>query len=84
MFSTALWRSRGDRLNRLETVAGRPVAWGLGNFVWPRTSEASATTAIAQVIVEPDGTLRSCLIPVEIEASGHPVVQVGYMGNCTW
>jgi hypothetical protein len=50
--------------------------------VWPRLSDAGATSAIAQVIVEPDGTMRSCLVPVFIESDGHPVVQVDYPGDC--
>lgn len=79
-----IFGGHSHRLNPLDTVAGRPVAWSLGNFVWPRMSPAGSTTAIAQVIVEPDGTIRSCLIPVAIEASGHPVVQVAYQGNCIW
>jgi len=72
------------RLNPLETIAGKPVAWGLGNFVWPRLSDAGATTAVAQVIVEPDGTMTSCLVPTFIERHGHPVVQVPYQGECRW
>jgi len=72
------------RLNPLDTIAGKPVAWGLGNFVWPRLSDAGATTAVAQVIVEPDGTMTSCLVPTFIERDGHPVVQVPYQGECRW
>lgn len=72
------------RLNPLDTIAGKPVAWGLGNFVWPRLSDAGATTAVAQVIVEPDGTITACLVPTFIESDGHPVVQVPYQGDCRW
>lgn len=72
------------RLNPLETIAGKPVAWGLGNFVWPHLSDAGATTAVAQVIVEPDGTINACLVPTVIERDGHPVVQVPYQGDCRW
>lgn len=61
------------RLNPLTFVEGRPVAWGLGNFIWPRLSYDSATTAIARIVVTPDGDITACLIPVFIEASGHPV-----------
>ncbi len=72
------------RLNPIDTIGGKPVAWGLGNFVWPRLSDAGATTAVAQVIVEPDGTMTSCLVPTFIERDGHPVVQVPYQGDCRW
>lgn len=72
------------RLQPLEFYQGKPIAWSLGNFVWPRLSQAGATTAIAQFIVEPDGSMSACLIPTEIESSGHPVVQVDYRGDCDW
>lgn len=62
------------RLNPLEFVDGRPVAWGLGNFVWPRFSVAGSTTAVARVVVEPDGRIGACLIPADIVSSGHPVL----------
>jgi hypothetical protein len=51
----------------------RPVAYSLGNFVWPRRSERTATTALGRVVVDPDGAISACLIPVEIEAPGRPV-----------
>lgn len=60
------------RLNPLTFVGGKPVAWGLGNFVWPRLSYESATTAIARVVFSPDGQVSACLIPAFIEESGHP------------
>jgi poly-gamma-glutamate synthesis protein (capsule biosynthesis protein) len=72
------------RLQSLEVYNGRPIAWSLGNFVWPRLSDAGATTAIAQFIVEPDGSVSACLIPTFIESSGHPVLQVDYQGSCVW
>ena len=50
----------------------RGVFWNLGNFVWPRLSQASATTAVAEWIVEPDGTVTSCLLPAEIDDLGVP------------
>ena len=62
------------RLNPLEVVDGTPVFWGLGNFVWPHNSTASATTAVARVIVHPDGTMEACMIPAFIETHGHPVL----------
>ncbi len=60
------------RLGPLETIDGRPVFWTLGNFVWPRLSDAGSTTAVARVVVEPDGELRACLIPAFITTSGRP------------
>lgn len=63
------------RLQPLEMYEGRPVAWSLGNFVWPRFSLAGSRTAIAQVTVEPDGSMSACLIPVDIVSHGHPVIQ---------
>lgn len=62
------------RLQPLEVVDGAHVAWGLGNFVWPRLSDASATTAIARVVVQPDGAMESCLIPAFIRTSGRPEI----------
>lgn len=60
------------RLNALDTYADRPVSWSLGNFVWPRLSAAGSDTAVAQVIVEPDGRIRACYLDVTIVSDGHP------------
>jgi poly-gamma-glutamate synthesis protein (capsule biosynthesis protein) len=62
------------RLNSLELIDGVPVAWSLGNFVWPRLSPAGADSAVAQVVVEPDGTMRACLLDVTIVSDGHPTL----------
>ncbi|HKY47428.1 MAG TPA: CapA family protein [Acidimicrobiia bacterium] len=62
------------RLQPLEVVGGRPVFWSLGNFVWPEMSPASATTAVARVLISPEGDVTGCLIPTLIESSGHPVL----------
>ncbi len=70
----AIFGHHSHRLQPLEWVDGRPVAWSLGNFVWPRLSVEGSHTAIARVVVEPDGTLDACLIPVEIVSDGHPVL----------
>lgn len=72
------------RLQPLEFYAGKPIAWSLGNFVWPRLSDAGATTAIAQVVIDPDGSITACLVPAFIERDGHPVLRVSYLGPCTW
>ena len=60
------------RLQPMEEVGGAPVAWSLGNFVWPNLSVAGSTTAIARVVVEPDRTVTSCLIPAFIVSPGRP------------
>lgn len=60
------------RLQPLEVVDGAPVAWSLGNFVWPNFSVPGSTTAVARVVVAPDGSMESCLIPAFISAPGRP------------
>jgi poly-gamma-glutamate synthesis protein (capsule biosynthesis protein) len=62
------------RLQPLDIVDGRPVFWSLGNFVWPNTSVAGSTTAVARAVVSPDGTIEGCLLPAMIESHGHPVL----------
>jgi poly-gamma-glutamate synthesis protein (capsule biosynthesis protein) len=62
-------------LQPLEWYNERPIAWGLGNFVWQAYPAASKRTAIAQFVFEPDGRIGACLVPVVIERTGHPVVQ---------
>ena len=62
------------RLQPFEVVQDRPVFWSLGNFVWPEMSPASATTAVARVLVSPEGQITGCLIPAVIVSSGHPVL----------
>jgi poly-gamma-glutamate synthesis protein (capsule biosynthesis protein) len=62
------------RLQPLEVVMGRPVAWSLGNFVWPSLSPAGSTTAVARVVFSPDGEVSACLVPAYIESPGHPVL----------
>ena len=62
------------RLQPVTHVGGRPIFWGLGNFVWPNFSLEGATTAVARAVVEPDGTVRGRLLPAFIEAPGHPVL----------
>lgn len=62
------------RLGDLEFIDGRPVFWTLGNFIWPRLSDAGATTAVARVVISADGAIEACLIPAFIETSGQPVL----------
>ena len=62
------------RLNELEWVDGRPVFWGLGNFVWPDLGPFSSLGGVGEVIVEPDGTMSARLLRSEIVDDGHPVL----------
>jgi hypothetical protein len=54
------------------TYKERPIAWGLGNFVWPNHSAAGSRSAVAQFVVERDGSVRGCLLPATITSPGHP------------
>ncbi len=60
------------RLNALEWYRGRPIAWSLGNFVWPNLSAAGSDTAVAQAIIHPDGRVDACLLDATIVSHGHP------------
>ena len=62
------------RLQPMTHYRGRPIFWGLGNFVWPNFSAEGSTTAVARAIVRPDGSVRGTLLPAFIEAPGHPVL----------
>ncbi|MDY7105471.1 MAG: CapA family protein [Actinomycetota bacterium] len=62
------------RLQPLELVDGHPVAWGLGNFVWPRFSAAGSDTAVARIEVAPDGAVTACLLDATIVSHGHPTL----------
>lgn len=62
------------RLQPMTHYRGRPIFWGLGNFVWPNFSAEGATTAVARAVVRPEGSVRGSLIPAYIEAPGHPVL----------
>ena len=70
------------RLQPLGWHADRPVAWGLGNFVWPRLSAAGATTAVARVEVDVDGAITACLVPAVIDAAGRPMPTGANAGGC--
>ncbi len=62
------------RLQPLEIYQGRPIYYSLGNFVWPRQSRAAADTAVAQVVIEPDGRLRACMLAATIVGHGQPTL----------
>lgn len=62
------------RLQPVDRYRGRPIFWGLGNFVWPNFSAEGSTTAVARVVVRPNGRIEGRLLPAFIEAAGHPVL----------
>ena len=63
------------RLQPMEVYEGKPIFYGLGNFVWPSFSVAGSTTAVAEAVVRPDGTIRGRLLPAYIVSNGHPVLR---------
>jgi poly-gamma-glutamate synthesis protein (capsule biosynthesis protein) len=63
------------RLQPMDTYHGRPVFYGLGNFVWPNFSVEGSTTAVARVVVTPDGRISGSLLPAFITSPGHPVLR---------
>ncbi len=70
-----IFGGHSHRLQPFDMIDGRPVFYSLGNFVWPLLSAASATTAVAEVHVSPQGTFTASLLPTIIESNGHPVLQ---------
>ncbi len=70
------------RLNAMEWYQGRPIFWSLGNFVWPALSAAGADTAVAQVVVDADGSIDSCLLDVTIVSHGHPELDDPSVRSC--
>jgi poly-gamma-glutamate synthesis protein (capsule biosynthesis protein) len=70
-----IFGGHSHRLQPFEMIDGRPVFYSLGNFVWPLLSAASATTAVAEVRVTPQGKFTAELLPTTIESNGHPVLQ---------
>ena len=60
-------------LQPLEFYNGKPIAWGLGNFVWQGGAALTwRRTAIAQFTFEPDGSVGACLVDVLIGPHGGP------------
>ncbi len=68
----AVFGHHPHRLGALELVEGVPVYWTLGNFVWPRLSDESATTGVARLEISADGNVDACVLPAFIERSGQP------------
>ncbi|MEE8330231.1 MAG: CapA family protein [Acidimicrobiia bacterium] len=69
----AVFGHHAHRIQPLEYYQGKPIFWGLGNFVWPRHDAASYTTAVAELVIQPDGLTVARLIPAQIASPGHPV-----------
>lgn len=70
----AIFGHHPHRIGELELVDGVPVYWTLGNFIWPRLSDASATTGVARIEISRDGEVRACLLPAFIERGGQPAL----------
>jgi hypothetical protein len=49
------------------------IHWGVELDTEPRAEEGS-TTAVARVVVSPNGRIEGRLLPALIEAPGHPVL----------
>jgi poly-gamma-glutamate synthesis protein (capsule biosynthesis protein) len=70
----AIFGHHSHRLQPMSRYHGRPIFWGLGNFVWPAFSYEGSTTAVAEVTVTPKGWIRGRLLPARIVSDGHPVL----------
>lgn len=71
----AIFGHHSHRLQPMDAYQGRPIFYGLGNFVWPRFSSEGATTAVAEVVVRPDGKIVGRLLAAEIVSDGHPILR---------
>ncbi len=71
----AIFGHHAHRLQPMGTYRGRPIFFGLGNFVWPNFSVQGSTTAVAEVSVSADGRIRGRLLPAFITSPGHPVLR---------
>lgn len=70
----AIFGHHAHRLQPMDTYKGRPIFYGLGNFVWPSFSAEGSMTAVARVLVRPNGNLVGRLLPATIVSDGHPVL----------
>ena len=62
------------RLLPLEVYHDRPIFWGMGNFVWARLDQDRNATAVAEIVIAPDGSVTGRLIPAVIASHGHPIL----------
>ncbi|MEX2395038.1 MAG: CapA family protein [Actinomycetota bacterium] len=63
----AIFGHHAHVLQPLHVYKERPIFYGLGNFVWPR----AGPTAVAEVVIDEDGSVRGCLLPATI-SGGRP------------
>jgi len=63
------------RVLPMETYRGRPIFYGLGSFVFSRLEPDRNISAVAEIVVSPDGAVTGRLIPALIVSSGHPVLR---------
>ena len=70
----AVFAHHHHRLLPLEYFQGRPIFWGMGNFVWSARGPEYDVTAVAEIVIESDGTVTGRLIPATIAKHGHPVL----------
>lgn len=70
----AIFGHHAHRLQPMDTYKGRPIFYGLGNFVWPSFTAEGSMTAVARVLVRPNGNLVGRLLPATIVSDGHPVL----------
>ncbi len=68
----AVFGHHPHRLGALELIGDVPVFWTLGNFIWPRLSDASATTGVARLEISAEGEITACLLPAFITRNGQP------------
>jgi poly-gamma-glutamate synthesis protein (capsule biosynthesis protein) len=70
----AIFGSHPHVLQPVRTYRGRPIFYSLGDLVWPRVSPTTSASAVAEIVVSPDGAVEGRLLPVEIVSDGHPVL----------
>jgi hypothetical protein len=66
----AVFGHHPHRLQPMEIYRGKPIFWSLGNFVWTDHSPAGNVTAVAEVLIQPDGMITAHLIPARIVDDG--------------
>lgn len=71
----AIFGHHAHRLQPMDAYRGRPIFYGLGNFVWPNFSVEGSTTAVAELTVTAEGRIRGRLLPAYIGSPGHPTLR---------
>lgn len=67
-----IFGGHSHRLQPMDVYKGAPIFWSLGNFVWPAHSYDGSVTAVAEVVVKPNGKMKGSLLPAFIVSDGHP------------